>query len=261
MNAAETVDVVVEREGGVLRLLLARPERRNALTPGMREILLEELRRAAVDESVRVVVIRGAGGHFCAGGDVSAMGARTAVEEVELLQGSRRIIEAMAALPKPVIAAVEGAAVGAGFALAMAADIIVSVDSARFMASYVQRGLGPDQGCSWFLTRQLGPHRARRYLLTGETMPAADAHAYGLVARVWSETDFEEELAALTAQLANGPTRAYAAVKRITASAMPDLATALDSETWMQSVLVTTDDHAAAVEAFRSRSAPTFRGR
>lgn len=255
-------DLETYREDGALHLTLNRPERRNALSPQLRQGLLDQLAVAAADRTIRTVVIRGAGGHFCSGGDVSSQGGdRTALDSVDRLLYGRRVVESIVNLAKPVVAVVEGYAVGAGFGLALACDLVVARDDARFSAIFARRGLVPDMGTTFFLARQIGLHRAKDLVMTARMIPAAEAHQLGFVARCWPTDTFEEETADLVRWVAEGPTAAWGTAKRaLNRTFESDLSTILEMETLGQAVAGQTRDHKDAVLAFREKTDPQFTG-
>lgn len=255
-------DLEVRRTGGVLHLTLNRPGRRNALSPEMRQGLLDQCAIAASDRSVRVVVLRGAGGNFCSGGDVSTQGGgRTTLDSVDRLLFGRRVVEAVVNLAKPVVAVVEGYAVGAGLGLALACDLVVARDDARLSAIFAKRGLVPDMGTTYFLARQVGLHRAKEMIMTARMISAVEAHELGLVSRCWPSDVFDDEVAELLEWLGSGPTAAWGTAKRaLNRTFESDLSTMLEMETLGQSVVAQTEDHRRATEAFRARLDPKFSG-
>lgn len=253
--------LLTRSEAGVLWLTLNRPKVRNALDDELRALLFDALRSAALDPQVRAVVIRGAGTAFCAGADVADLGIGAA-GTAAMLERGREIVTALAELPKPVIAAVQGPAAGAGFSLALACDLIVADDSAVFHPVFAKVGLAPDWAFTHWFVRTLGLHRAKDILLTGRALPAAEAHDLGVVARVWPAGDFEEALQEFAATLAAGPTVALGVTKRLLNQAVEtDLAGSLSAEAYAALYVTGTDDHAEAVTAFGERRAARFEGR
>lgn len=239
-------------EPGLLRLRLDGPRTLNALDAAAKDALLDALAGAADDDSVRAVQLTGTGRAFCAGGDLRAMGERTPTETVDVLARGRAIIERIAALRKPVVAAVNGLASGAGFNLALACDIVLAHESAWFQQSFVRIGLVPDMGGTFALTRQVGVHRAKELLLTGRRVDSAEAHDLGIVAHVWGD-DFAERALAYCAALAAGPTRALGLTKALAdRAAVLSAAAALDQEELAQAVAASTADHRLALAALRS---------
>ena len=247
-------------ESGVLWLTLNRPTVRNALSDDLRTALFEALRTAALDPAVRAVVIRGAGGAFCAGADVAQLGIGQA-GTAAMLERGREIVTALAELPKPVVAAVQGPAAGAGFSLALACDLIVADTSAVFHPVFAKVGLAPDWAFTHWFVRTLGLHRAKDILLTGRALPAAEAHNLGVVARVWPADDFDEDLRAFATSLADGPTVALGVTKRLLNEAVEtDLAGSLTAEAYAALYVTGTADHAEAVAAFAEKRPARFQG-
>jgi enoyl-CoA hydratase/carnithine racemase len=177
-------ELLTERRADVLVLTLSDPATRNALSASVIAAGIEVLNIAAADPALRCVVLQGAGGHFCAGGNLQGLLERRRSgppAQVQMLEHLHHFIEALRVFPKPVIAAVEGAAAGAGFALALACDLIVAADDARFVASYGRIGLSPDAGTTWHLTRALPRALAQQIVWLGEPATARQLHAWGLV--------------------------------------------------------------------------------
>ncbi|MGH3860720.1 enoyl-CoA hydratase/isomerase family protein, partial [Actinokineospora sp.] len=185
----DTSPVLVQARDGALEITLNRPRVLNAMNGDLRARLWSELTQAARDDAVRVVVLRGSGSAFCSGADVRDLAAEPTTTLGTLDMG-RDIVTAVANMPKPVVAAVRGAAVGAGMSLALACDLVVADPTAVFHPIFVRRGLAPDWGCAHWLVRHLGLARAKDVLLTGRSLAAAEAHALGLIARLWPEDVF-----------------------------------------------------------------------
>ena len=247
-------------EDGVLWLTLHRPKVRNALSDDLRTALFDALRIAATDASIRAVVIRGSGGAFCSGADVSQLGIGPA-GTAQMLERGREIVMALAELPKPIVAAVQGPAAGAGFSLALACDLIVADESAAFHPVFAKAGLAPDWAFTHWFVRTLGLHRAKDILLTGRALPAAEAHDLGIVARLWPSGEFEENLRAFAIGLADGPTVALGATKRLINQAVEtDLAGSLSAEAYAALYVTGTSDHAEAVAAFADKRPARFQG-
>lgn len=246
--------LVVDRPAtGVLRLRLDGEDTLNALDDGVKAQLLDALAQAAVDDETRVVLITGTGRAFCAGGNVGAMGERSAVETVGVLARGRQITESLTVLSKPVVAAVNGIASGAGFNVALACDIVLAHESAWFQQSFVKIGLIPDMGGTYFLARQVGLYRAKEMLLSGRRVDSQEAQRLGFVAHVYGD-DFEQEAVNYCMGLARGATQALAVTKLLTNRAVEgSLQAALDKESLGQAVVSTTEDHRLAVEAFKAK--------
>jgi len=217
-------------EGGVLTLQLNRPRARNAINRALRVQLRDALQAAAVDDAVRVVVIRGGEQSFCAGGDIKEMGKGLADNAMKLGL-AKQIVQAIADMPKPVVAVVRGHAAGAGFSAALACDFVVADETAQFHASFVGRGLVPDMGASYWLVRQVGLHRAKSILLTGRVLTGQDGFELGFVSHYCPNGDLEARLQVLTSGLATASPMALGLTKRMLNRALEtDLSAALDSE-------------------------------
>ncbi len=253
---------------GVAVLTLNRPDRLNALSTAMLDDLLEALPRLAADPDVGVVVVTGAGRAFCAGGDVKAMAEgreQTGIGLEERAQGLRSRMEVsrwLHEMPKPTIAMVRGAAAGAGLSLALACDLRVAGDTARFATAFARVGYSGDFGGSWFLTQLVGTAKARELYYTADILDAPAALALGLVNRVVADARLEDETLALAGRLARGPRVAYRYMKRnFNAAETVSLAEALDLEAWHHTRCGMTEDHREAARAFVDKREPVFRGR
>lgn len=237
---------------GVLRLRLDGPDILNALDTKVKTSLIAELTMASREPSVRAVLLTGTGRAFCAGGDVRAMNDRTPSQTADVLTFSREITERLTSTQKPVVAAVNGIASGAGFNLALACDVVVAHESAWFQQSFTRIGLVPDMGGTYLLARQVGLSRAKELLLTGRRIGSAEARDLGLVAHVWTD-DFERRSIEYCAELAQGATRALGLTKVLANRAMDlSLRAAMDQEELAQAVASSTADHRDALETFRS---------
>ena len=262
-----TEDVLLTADAdGVRTVTLNRPKAYNSLNFELKERLLAAVREASADPAVRAVVLSGAGKAFCAGQDLK--------EHVALLQADdpaplrtvqdhyNPIVRAIVEMPKPVIAAVNGPAAGAGAALAYAADLRIAAASANFLMAFAGVGLGPDSGASWTLQRLVGYGRAAELMLLAPTVGAAEARSLGLVTEVVPDDDLAARAQALAAKLAAGPTVAYAKIKQVLAvAAEGSLEDALAAEDAAQTALGSTADHREAVEAFVAKRKPKFQGR
>lgn len=250
-----------ELADGVVTLTLNRPDALNALNTTLRRELLAALTAARKDDATRAVVITGAGRGFCAGADL-----RGGTEEREFRRvistEYNPLIEAIRTLPKPVIASVNGVAAGAGVSLALAADLVVAAEDARFVPAFNRIGLVPDSGLTRTLVRSLGRHRALEILLGERQLGADDAHAAGLVAAVVPAERLAEATRDLATRLANGPTRGIGLTKRlINAAEDVTLAEGLAAEADLQELAGRTEDHAEGVAAFGDKRDPRFQGR
>ncbi|MFJ3655145.1 enoyl-CoA hydratase/isomerase family protein [Streptomyces nigra] len=254
------------REDGVCRITLDRPEALNALTPGMRDRLVALLDAGSADPETRAVVLTGTGRAFCAGADLrsgAAGGERRTGDVARTLRlGAQRLIAAVLDCEKPVIAAVNGTAAGLGAHLALACDLVLAAESARFIEVFVRRGLVPDGGGAYLLPRLVGPHRAKELMFLGDALGAADAERLGLVNRVVPDAELEDAALGWAVRLAVGPTRALALTKQlVNASWDSDRAGAFAAEAAAQEINLTTEDAAEGLAAFVERRNPGFRGR
>jgi 2-(1,2-epoxy-1,2-dihydrophenyl)acetyl-CoA isomerase len=258
--------LIEDLRDGVLTLTMNRPEARNALSLEMSELLNDALRRAQTDRNVRAVVLTGAGGAFCAGGDVKSMAAgrdvtQTFEQRVESLRSRAEASRMLHELAKPTIALIPGAAAGAGLALAMACDFRVAVAGAKLTVAFAKVGLSGDYGASYFLTKIVGPSKALELLTLSPLLSADDALAVGLVHRVFPAEQFAAQSAAFVSALASGPSVAYGYIKQnVNLAAVSDLRTSIDSEATHQVRCMSTADHAEAAKAFVEKRAPKFTG-
>lgn len=249
--------LLVERSGGVVRLTLHRPEVRNALNTEMLRALAASLAEIAACDADRVVVVGGSGAGFCSGADLTE--ATTNEERITRLQLMNEVVLALHDLPKPVIAKVDGAAMGGGLGLALACDLVVAAERAVFSAIFAQRGLSLDMGCSWQLVHRVGLHRARELAYFGDTVSAADAMAIGLVNRVVPEADLDVVVEQWAGRLAASAPLALGSDKKLLDLAFRStLGEALAAETAHQTVNVASADAEEARQAFREKRVPTF---
>ena len=257
--------VLEERSGAVMTLRLNRPQKLNALVPEMGHALVEGLRRAGEDASVRAVVITGAGRAFCAGGDLELLRdvrRRGAMRELEgLLIAGKEICLAIADMAKPVIAAVNGPAAGGGMNLALACDMRIASSEAKFAESFANVGLYPDFGGTYFLPRIVGAAVAAELFYTAQLLTAEDALRLGIVNRVVAAERFAEECGKVAGHLAAAPPLALAAVKRAAlGEERRALESKLDEEVRMQIRCFESEDCLEALNAFSEKRKPNFRG-
>jgi 2-(1,2-epoxy-1,2-dihydrophenyl)acetyl-CoA isomerase len=257
--------VLYKVEDGIAVITLSKPERLNAVDPDMRAEIGKCIDKAAEDESVRVLVITGEGKAFCAGGDVKTMEGRlekTIVERRESLRASNRVIKKIRDLDKPVIAAVNGDAVGAGCNLALACDIRLASDKARFGEVFVKRGLHPDWGGTYNLTRLVGTAKACELIFTGDLIDAEEALRIGIVNRVIADDEFEAAWKEFAKKLAgNAPIPIRLAKAAIYKADNVDIETAMDLEAFSQAVASQTEDAKEGVKAFMEKRKPEFKGK
>jgi len=261
-------DLLEVVKDGVATLTMNRPDRLNALSGPMLDAMLEALPRLASDPDVGVVVLTGAGRGFCAGGDVKAMaeGREMAGDTLEeRAQGLRSKMETshwLHEMPKPTIAMVRGAAAGAGLSLALACDLRIAGESAKFGTAFARVGYSGDFGGSYYLTKLVGTAKARELYYTADLIDAKQALALGLVNRVVPDDRLEEETLALAGKIARGPRIAHRYMKRnLNAAESGTLKELLDLEAWHHTRTGQTDDHREATKAFVEKREPTFKGR
>jgi len=265
-GSATGTTVVTTDAGGVRTVRIARPDALNALDLVTKVAFRDAVLAAAADEAVRCLVVTGTGRAFCVGQDLR--------EHIRLQQAHdeslwRTVPEhynptalALATMPKPVVAAVNGVAAGAGAAFAFAADLRVVAASAGFNLAFTGIALSADSGASWWLPRLVGVAKAKELLLVPRTVGAQEALDLGLATEVVPDGDFADRVAQVAAQLAAGPTLAYGAVRRAVAySATHDLESSLAHESTLMDLTGASADHAAAVAAFLAKAEPVFEGR
>jgi 2-(1,2-epoxy-1,2-dihydrophenyl)acetyl-CoA isomerase len=258
--------LLIDRGDGVATLTLNRPESMNSLSVELKNLLLSSLRDVAEDDSVRAVVLTGTGRGFCVGQDLG--------EHIQLLQAGdpaplrtvrehyNPITELLSTMGKPVIAAVNGTAAGAGASLAFACDFRVVSTEAKFLLAFANVGLGLDSGASWTLPRLIGGARAAELALLATPISAQVAQSYGLVTRLVEPEQVLPAATELARSLAGGPTVAYAAIKQaLHYAASHDLSESLENEAVQQDAAGHSADHQAAVAAFVAKQKPTFTGR
>ena len=261
------MDILVEKEGAVAKVILNRPDARNALANTMRQDLVRIYDELNDDDSVRVIVLTGAGNAFCAGGDVKAM--KTSPERNDpylsksrLWDNVQRIPKTLQELDKPVIAAVNGAATGAGMDMASMCDIRCAAESAKFAESYVRMGLVPGAGGCWFLPRLVGMPKALELLLTADFVEAKEALEIGLVNHVFPDDKLMEETYKLATKIARRAPISVRLIKRATYQGQRvDLVTHLDQISSHMTVARSSEDHMEAVNAFLEKRHPVFKGR
>jgi len=262
------MDFLEQVKDGVAILTMNRPERLNAMSRPMLEAMEAALARLAGAPEIGAVVLTGAGRAFCAGGDVKAMaeGAEVAggslEERAQQLRARMEVSRWLHEMPKPTIAMVRGAAAGAGLSLALACDLRVASETAKFTTAFARVGYSGDFGGSYFLTRLVGTARARELYFTAELLDAARALAIGLVNRVVPDAELETETLGLAGRLARGPRIAHRYIKRnMNAAESGTLAELLDLEAWHHTRTGLTEDHREAARAFVEKREPLFHGR
>jgi 2-(1,2-epoxy-1,2-dihydrophenyl)acetyl-CoA isomerase len=259
------MSILYDVQDAVATITLNRPESMNSLTTDLKTELLGALERSRDDDRVRAVLLTGAGRAFCAGQDLREHAAN--LEAGRGLDGTVRdhynpIVRTLTGMGKPVVAAVNGVAAGAGASLAFACDLRVASDRAKFAMAFAGIGLAPDTGASWNLQHLVGPARARELLLLGEPVDAARALELGLVNQVVPGDEVVAAARELAVRLAQGPTLAYAAIKRaLDFAAAHSLDETLELEADLQDAAAKTEDHVNATRAFLDKQRPVFNGR
>jgi 2-(1,2-epoxy-1,2-dihydrophenyl)acetyl-CoA isomerase len=260
-----TDSVLYEIDGKVATVTINRPAARNALTAETKVALLEALRVASADEQVRAVVLTGAGPAFCSGQDLR--------EHADLLAAGagpldtvrhhyNPLVETIAGMPKPVVAALPGVAAGAGASLAFACDFRIAAARASFLLAFARVGLGADSGASWTLPRLVGAAKAAELLMLAEPIGSAAALGLGLLTSVVPDDELPAAAAQFAARLADGPTLAYAAIKEsLLYGSSHSLSESLAKEADLQERLGNSTDHQAATQAFVQKQTPVFEGR
>jgi 2-(1,2-epoxy-1,2-dihydrophenyl)acetyl-CoA isomerase len=256
-----------EVDNGVAIITLNRPEVLNAFDDELGEAALSAVRKGSEDDSVRCIAITGAGRAFSSGEDLGALAAGYERGEIPplgntLVNRYNPLIRTIRAAPKPVLAAVNGVAAGAGASIALACDVRIASEHAKLVLAFIKVGLVPDSGAVWFLTRMIGSARAWQLASSGEPVTADDGLRLGLFDRVVPADDFEAEWRKHAQELAAGPTRAFALTKRLVNEA-PDrsLDEQLDLEVEAQTQAGQTNDHLEGVQAFLGKRPPKFTGR
>jgi len=261
--------VLFETRGAVAVITLNRPESLNAMNPEMLDTMFRVGQRAAEDPAIRAVVVTGAGRAFCAGGDVKGMAERNSsggegsvVSRVEVLRQQEEISLLLQEMPKPTICAVNGVAAGAGLSLALATDLRVASDQARFTTAFAKVGFSGDFGGTWLLQRLVGPLKAKELYFLSDILSAQQALDLGLVTKVVPHDSLMVETMALAEQLAAGPTLAYGRIKdNFTFGATNSFGDTLQREAENMIASGKTQDHLNAARAFVEKRQPAFEGR
>ena len=256
-------EIEYQREGAVARIVINRPERKNALAGDMRAQLTAAFQAADADDEVRAVILTGTGDTFCAGADVSRMAPRDVKGARNNLQrNAHALIRALYHVEKPVIAAVRGSTVGIGLSMMLACDMAIVSETARFSCIFARRGLAPDSGAVFFLSRLIGLARAREMVFTTDFFTAGQALELGIVNRVVPDGELEREAEALAQRLASQPTYALAMAKKMFQfSLSPTLDHFLEYEALMQPQIHQTQDYREGIASFQEKRPAKFVGR
>ena len=266
--------IILEKKDKVAVITLNRPERLNAINPQLSEELVSAVDEVEKDNEVKVLVITGAGRAFCSGGDVGRMAGATEEDadatswskemQQKLSQGSgtNRVVPRLQKMQKPTIAMVNGVAVGAGFDLALACDIRIGSEKARFVNGYIRIGLCPATGGTWLYPRVMGIGKALEYLLTGDFMDAKEAEKLGVLNHLVAADELEKETMALARRLANGPSIAIGLTKiQVYKGLGMDLDTALQMGAALELIPSASEDHKEGVAAIREKREAEFKGK
>ena len=244
---------------GVWVVTLNRPEVRNALGLDMREELLDFFTIAKKNDEIKAIVLTGAGQAFSAGGDLKALQSVDLLSGRKRLQASHELIKSMLDLEKPIIAAVNGVAAGAGVSIALASDLIVAAKSSFFIQSFIKVGLVPDLGSIYFLPRLVGRHRALEMMLLGDKVSAEEMLNLGVINRVEEDDAVLEEALVIARKLADSPATAMGLTKRLTnRSILPDIDQSLELEGFAQAMSFESEDFKEGVSAFLEKRKPQF---
>jgi 2-(1,2-epoxy-1,2-dihydrophenyl)acetyl-CoA isomerase len=267
---ADSDPLLIEVSDGVATLTFNRPEKLNALSTEMIAQSIEALERFAGDPKVGCIVVTGAGRGFCAGGDVSAMNSdhastaapRSFEQRVDRQRASHRLSGLLHASSKVTIAAVNGAAAGAGLGIALACDLRLAADTAKFTTAFAKVGFGGDFGITWPLARLLGEAKAKELLFLSDVLPAAQALELGLVNRVVPHAELMAAVREVATRIAQGPQVSYRYMKEnVHLAATSNYQALLDREAWTHQRCGDTEDHREGVRAFDEKRRPTFQGR
>jgi 2-(1,2-epoxy-1,2-dihydrophenyl)acetyl-CoA isomerase len=265
-----TGDLLAQVDDGVAVLTMNRPDRRNAMSEAMMAAMDRILGQVEVDDAVGCVVLTGAGGAFCAGGDVKAMAERSAGERRQSVDAAihRQRLRQRATsgrlwhMPKPTIAAIGGPAAGAGLSLALACDLRYAADRAILTTAFARVAFSGDYGGTWFLTRLVGSAKAKELYYFSDRLTAADAERLGIVSGVFPAASFDAEVMQRARRLANGPRLAYRYMKEnLNRAVSGELGDCMDIEVTHHVHTGLTEDHREAAKAFVERREPTFTGR
>jgi len=252
----------VDREEEISFITLNRPESRNAIDMKMRKELVAAIDEIDEDKEARVLVITGAGSSFCSGGDVKTMAGLDLVGRKERIQILHEVITKIQNIEKPVIAAVNGVAFGAGCSLVMASDLVIASEEASFSQAFLKVGLVPDCGAMFFLPRLLGLARTKELFFTGDVLDARRAEELGLINRVVPADSLMSEVKAMAHKLISAAPLAMGLTKKILHKAMEtSLSALLDYEVYAQGLCMQTEDHQEGIRAFKEKRGPKFVGR
>ncbi len=265
MITSNTDDLLIDLQDKVLILTLNRPDKLNALSGDMIAAVNQALRESVTDSEVGAIMVTGAGRGFCAGGDISAMAAggdTTFEQSLDRQRIGQELSRLLYTIPKVTIAAVNGAAAGAGLGIAMSCDLRLASDKAKFTTAFARVGFGGDYGTSWQLTRLLGQAKAKELFFLSEVITTEEAHRINLVNKVFPAESFFEDALAVAKQIANGPLVSFRYMKEnVNLALTSDFHTILDREGMTHLRCGMTEDHKEGVAAFMEKRQPNFVGR
>lgn len=258
----EFKEIILKHHEGISTIVLNRPDLMNVLTFDMLRELKQGLQFCDSNIETKVVILTGSGRAFSAGGDIRTMASElNSTETLRFIEASADIIRLIRSMEKPIISAVNGLAVGAGFNYALATDLVIASERATFMQGFSKIGMIPDAGGTYLLPRLIGLHKAKEICYTNELIDATKAEGMGLINRVVKHDDLEKESMELARQLVKGPSRAIGLSKLLLNRSLDsDLDNALAAEAYAQVVLMQTDDHREGISAFLEKREPKFHG-
>ncbi|MCL5056503.1 MAG: enoyl-CoA hydratase [Actinobacteria bacterium] len=254
--------ILEQQENGIAKIIMNQPDRLNALSNSMVEDLILAFQQVAADKKVKVVILTGSGRAFCAGGDLSILdGSIGPLAGRDYALEVSEITKLIFNIEKPVIAAVNGFAMGGGFNFALAADFVIASSEAKFCQAFVQVGLVPDLGGTYLLPRIVGMQKAKELVFTGKVIDAAEAERIGIVNKVVEPGSLQEAVDQFSIQLAQGPSITIGLAKTLLNSNINrSLDEALEGEAFAQSICMQTQDHREGVRAAREKRKPSFSG-
>ena len=251
-----------EQQNNIAILELSNPKELNAMTTDMRKQFLELLQTVEQDPDIKVIVVKGENGNFCTGSSVSGMGSRTAIETYDHMDLFASLILKIHNMKKIVISMVEGYSVGAGFSLALAADMVFVSPDAKFGLAFNKLGLIPDCGLNYFLPERVGPYKAKEWILSAAMIGAEEAKENRLVNGIFPKEELFAEVLKKAESIAAGPYYTNMMTKEmINKSSHRTLEETLEAERFAQTILQQTDDHKEGVHAFRNKQKPVFTGK
>jgi 2-(1,2-epoxy-1,2-dihydrophenyl)acetyl-CoA isomerase len=265
-------DLLVTRDGGILRITLNRPDRRNALTAAMVDTVAETLEAADLDDATRVVLLRGAGADFCSGFDIGGPGGpgggggrskpRAGHMQRGLHANAHRLVRTLSEVQLPIVAAVRGWAAGFGNALALSADVVVATPDAQFWVPFVPRGFTPDSATTYLLPRLVGLPRAKEMVLRGKPIDGTTAAAWGLISECVADDELDAAAEAVVAEFAAAATVSVGLAKRLLHQNLGvDIGAALHNEAMAEELALRSDDFKEGMRAFAERRPPDYTGR